>query len=136
MRRYRTADEEARLRCRVVAFLDTAYFDGVKRAKPRHANPSLELVAEIDGRIIGLIDVERETEAGTICSPRAGLAAWTRDDEWVRAWYESVGFARFSPYLHVCLGEQELGGAITSQMRGLRPVSVFAHYAGDELLLG
>jgi len=66
---YRPTDEAQWLRCRVLGFLDTAYFDNVLREKERYANPSIELVAEFDQCIIGLIDVECEAEPGTICSP-------------------------------------------------------------------
>ena len=49
-------------------FSDTAYFDNVVREKERYHHPSLELVAEKNNQIVGLIDIEYEKEPGIICS--------------------------------------------------------------------
>lgn len=71
IRPYRPSDEAQWLQCRVLAFLNTAYFDNVYREKEHYANPSIELVAELDGQIIGLIDIECEEEPSSVCSPPA-----------------------------------------------------------------
>ena len=170
IRPYVGADERAWLECRVLAFLDTAYFDSVEREKEGYDRPSVELVAEVDGRIVGLIDVECEDEPGTVCEDRPGLGgmiwhlavlrdfrrrgiatrlltaaedavraqgikrfeAWTRDDPWVQGWYESRGFEQLFSYLHVYPhGPGEIEGALRSELPGLKPVKVFAHYTGD-----
>lgn len=68
IRPYQESDEIGWLRCRVLAFLDTAYFDNVLNKKEIYDNPSIELVAEVDGKIVGLIDVELEDTPGTVCS--------------------------------------------------------------------
>jgi ribosomal protein S18 acetylase RimI-like enzyme len=68
IRPYQTSDEIGWLRCRVLAFLDTAYYDNVLNKKETYENPSVELVAEINGKIVGLIDVELEERPGTVCS--------------------------------------------------------------------
>lgn len=68
IRSYVPADEAGWLRCRVLAFLETAYFDDVRNEKEQYGNPSIELVAELDGEIVGLLDVECETEPMTVCS--------------------------------------------------------------------
>ena len=73
IRPYVDADERGWLECRVLAFLDTAYFDAVEREKKLYDHPSVELAAEVDGRIVGLIDVECEEEPGTVCEDRPGL---------------------------------------------------------------
>ena len=73
IRAYKPADEQGWLRCRVLAFLDTAYFDSVESEKERYDRPAIELVAEEDGEIVGLLDVECEEELGTVCSARPGL---------------------------------------------------------------
>jgi ribosomal protein S18 acetylase RimI-like enzyme len=52
----------------VLAFLDTAYFDSVFRHKPRYDHPAIELVAELDGTIVGAIDLECEETPGTVCT--------------------------------------------------------------------
>ncbi len=73
IRAYEPTDEQGWLRCRVLAFLDTAYFDSVEREKQRYDRPAIELVAEEGGEIVGLLDVECEEEPGTVCSDRPGL---------------------------------------------------------------
>jgi GNAT superfamily N-acetyltransferase len=73
MRPYVDADERAWVECRVLAFLDSAYFDAVEREKEHYKRPSIELVAEMDGTVVGLIDVECEEEPGTVCEDRPGL---------------------------------------------------------------
>ena len=73
IREYRDTDNLQWVRCRVLSFLDSAYFDNVLREKEHYENPSIELVAEDDGRIVGLIDLEYEKEKGTVCSNRNGL---------------------------------------------------------------
>jgi ribosomal protein S18 acetylase RimI-like enzyme len=73
VRPYRPEDEEGWLRCRVLSFLRSAYFDDVRREKERYERPAIEVVAEEGGAIVGLIDVECEEVAGTVCSDRAGL---------------------------------------------------------------
>ncbi|MHB9058304.1 MAG: GNAT family N-acetyltransferase, partial [Bacillota bacterium] len=75
VREYRPDDERQWLRCRVLAFLDTAYYDNVLREKERYRNPSIELVAESEGSVVGLVDLECETAPGTVCSARPGLGA-------------------------------------------------------------
>jgi len=68
IRPYRESDERGWLRCSVLSFLDTAYFDSVFQRKPRYDHPSIELVADDDGAIVGVIDVECEEEPNTVCS--------------------------------------------------------------------
>ncbi len=71
IRCYEPKDEIGWLRCRVLSFLDTAYFDHVLREKEKYLHPSIELVAEEDNQIVGLIDIEYEKEPGTICSHKS-----------------------------------------------------------------
>jgi GNAT superfamily N-acetyltransferase len=73
IRPYADADERGWLECRVLAFLDSAYYDAVEREKEHYKRPSIELVAEVEGTIVGLIDVECEEEPGTVCEVRPGL---------------------------------------------------------------
>jgi ribosomal protein S18 acetylase RimI-like enzyme len=73
IRPYEAPDEEGWLRCRVLSFLGSAYFDDVRQEKEHYANPAIELVAEEDGELVGLIDVECELEPGTVCEDRPGL---------------------------------------------------------------
>lgn len=45
IRDYQIEDETSWVRCRVLSFLDTAYYDIVAREKERYQHPSIELVA-------------------------------------------------------------------------------------------
>lgn len=168
VRPYRDADEEGWLRCRVLGFLDTAFHDDVRQAKEHYDGPSVELVAESDGMIVGLLDLELEPAAGVLYDTEArggviwhvavhpdfrrrGIAtalvekalelareaglevvqAWTRDDAWVHAWYESCGFVQRYSYLHVYMQPDEAREEVVLRTEGLRPVLAFAHYTGD-----
>jgi ribosomal protein S18 acetylase RimI-like enzyme len=73
VRPYRDEDERGWVVCRVLSFLDTAFFDDVRRSKEHYTRSAIELVAERDGEIVGLIDVECEDEPGTVCEERPGL---------------------------------------------------------------
>ncbi|MEK4080504.1 GNAT family N-acetyltransferase [Solibacillus sp. FSL K6-1126] len=73
IRNYSVTDETGWVRCRTLAFLQTAYFDNVLNKKEHYQNPAIELVAELDGQIVGLIDVEFEKEERTVCSRGEGL---------------------------------------------------------------
>lgn len=73
IRFYRKEDERGWVRCRVLSFLDTAYFDNVLKEKERYENPSIELVAVEEGQIVGLLDIEYEVEEKTVCTKGAGF---------------------------------------------------------------
>ena len=73
IRPYRADDERGWVVCRVLSFLDSAFFDDVRRSKEHYELASIELVAEREGEIVGLIDVECESEPGTLCELRSGL---------------------------------------------------------------
>jgi len=171
IREYEPRDEQGWVRCRTLAFLETAYFDNVLPRKERYDSPAIELVAEKDGLIVGLIDVEYEIEEGAVCSRREGLGgmiwhiavhpdysrqgigrqlllaaekrartldlnrleAWTRDDEWVRQWYQKQDFQLVDAYYHVYFEGDELSGHIQSNSYQLRLVSACAHYIGTEI---
>jgi len=73
VRPYCDSDERSWVVCRVLSFLETGFFDDIRRSKERYEHEAIELVAEIDGEIVGLIDVECESEPGTICEDRPDL---------------------------------------------------------------
>ncbi len=172
IRPYRDDDERGWVLCRVLSFLDTAFHDDVRQAKERYDNQAVELVAEHEGAIVGLLDAECEVEPGTVCEARPGLGAmiwhlavhpdhqrrgiatallreaerrarergierfeaWTRDDEGTRAWYEARGFELVDGYLHVYVELDEgLRDLFPVTADGIRPVTMFAHYVGDDL---
>ena len=77
IRSYEPEDESGWLRCRVLAFLDSAFFDAVEREKERYARPAIELVAEDAGEIVGLLDLEVELEPGVLADrPGRGGMIW------------------------------------------------------------
>lgn len=171
IRPYRDEDERGWVVCRVLSFLDSAFFDDVRRSKEHYEHPAIELVAERGGEIVGLIDVECEEQPGTVCEERSGLGgmiwhlavhpehqrkgiatallheaerrarsrgierfeAWTRDDAGTRAWYEALGFELVYSYLHVYIDlDDGLRDLFPITDDGIRPVTMFAHYTGDD----
>lgn len=133
VREYEASDEREWLLCRLLSFFDSDYYDDVKVAKTQFSNPSLSLVAETDGKITGLIDVEINGGAATIDSLavhpsglRQGIAssllrhalgrlpaevetldAWTRETPSANHWYQAAGFRENYRYLHVYVGEDD-----------------------------
>ncbi|RBM04544.1 GNAT family N-acetyltransferase [Streptomyces sp. PT12] len=129
VRDYRPSDEGSWLRCRVLSFLATAYFDNVLRRKPVMAPPGFSLVAVAsDGSVAGALDVAVQGELATIetvavhpdhqalgigkalvdaarsravAAGATTLDAWTRDDPATLGWYAARGFAESEHYLHV-----------------------------------
>ena len=73
IRHYNPKDEMGWLRCRVLAFLDTAYFDNVLNKKEEYQNPAIELVALHNNQIVGLLDIEHDTEERAVCTKGSGL---------------------------------------------------------------
>lgn len=67
IRKYRNYDEKKWLLARHWSFLDSSYFDDVLKSKENYSNPSISLVAEVDGEIVGFIDVEYEKNIGDVC---------------------------------------------------------------------
>ncbi|WP_066716268.1 GNAT family N-acetyltransferase [Clostridium sp. Marseille-P299] len=74
-RDYVKEDEEGWIRCRVISFLDCSYFDDIKKEKETYENPSISLVAEENGVIVGFIDVEYETSTGDVCYIKGDIGA-------------------------------------------------------------
>lgn len=75
VREYQNSDETGWVRCRVISFLDSSYYDDIKREKPKYNHPSICLVAEDDNKIIGFIDVEYEENIGEVCYLKGELGA-------------------------------------------------------------
>ena len=153
IRAYRPADEPSWLRCRVLAFLQTGYFDDVRTEKPP-VDGGLELVAVDGDDVVGLLDVSIDVPAATIesvavdpqrCRQGIGTAlleraleelrrlgvrrveAWTREDEPANRWYRRNGFREAERYLHVYAnGREEADRAVTAEP-GLVAVHAFLH---------
>lgn len=148
-------DDDARgwLECRLLSFLDTAYFDDVKTEPTVFEGSAIRLVADVDGVVAALIDVELDGDTATIDTiavhpshQRDGLAtallraaierlpdevatidAWTRDDTGANAWYAAQGFSVRHRYLHVYKQWDEPDDGWTSPAGLSAPVIAFAH---------
>jgi ribosomal protein S18 acetylase RimI-like enzyme len=160
IRDYEPADEQGWLRCRLLSFLGTAYFDDVMTAKQ---SPGLgaELVAVQGSTIVGVLDLSVDGDLATIdtiavhpdhqhlgtgtlllrqARQRAAalgavtIDAWTRDDEATLRWYRARGFRESSHYLHVYADHYTDAGEparAVSSRPGLTPIKVFLHATRD-----
>jgi GNAT superfamily N-acetyltransferase len=156
IRDYERAEEQAWLRCRVLSFLGTAYFDDVMTAKKTPA-VGAELVAVDSGALVGVLDLSVDGELATIdtigvhpdhqgrgigtqlfelaCFRAASLGAttieaWTRDDEATLRWYRARGMSESRHYLHVyadCYTEAGEPSEAVRARPGLLPMRVFLH---------
>lgn len=73
IRAYMPSDEQGWLRCRVISFLDCSYWNDVKTSKERYSHPTVSLVAQERGQIVGLLDVELDSD--DIAYPDCGRGA-------------------------------------------------------------
>ncbi|MGB9036342.1 MAG: GNAT family N-acetyltransferase [Paeniglutamicibacter sp.] len=153
IREYQPADERGWLECRLLSFLDSNYYDDVRTDRSDIEAPNLSLVAEDNGTIVGLIDIELDGDAATIDSiavhPGArqqGMAsalldealarlpsgtrtldAWTREDAAANGWYQRNGFEEAYRYLHVYKGYSEPNDGFQCPEGLSRPVLAFMH---------
>ena len=156
IRDYRPADEQAWLRCRVLSFMGTAYFDDVMTAKQSPAIGA-ELVAVEGGAVVGILDFSMDGGLATIdtigvhpdhqhqgigtmlfelARIRAAalgattIDAYTRDDEATLRWYRARGFTESDHYLHVYANyyanADEPAEAVEPRP-GLLPIKIFLH---------
>lgn len=127
IREYQPNDELSWLRCRLLAFFDTSYYDDIKRSKTVYDNPSISLVAEVNLEIVGFIDIECQNDKATIWDlgvlpeyrrlsiatklfneakervRRMGIKkieVWTQDDIEANNWYQKQGFVLKFTYLN------------------------------------
>lgn len=68
---YKSSNETEWLYCRVLSFLKTAYYNDVLTSKPSYKNPAIELVAILENKVVGLLDIEIESKPKDICSSEA-----------------------------------------------------------------
>jgi ribosomal protein S18 acetylase RimI-like enzyme len=154
IRPYLGTDRDAWLRCRLLSFFGTEYYDDVVVERPVLEPPALALVADQDGSVIGLMDVAVEGDAATIevvavhpVHARRGVAtalldgvlpwlhdqgvrtldAWTRGDEAANGWYRARGFTENHRYLHVYKEWDDPDDGFTSPAGLSAPVRAFCH---------
>lgn len=150
IRDYEPADEPSWLRCRVLGFLATSYYDDVWQAKRR---TDLELVALDGDSVVGVLDVSVSGAKATIDNvvvhpdhqgrgiatallsealrrlERCGvtsLDAWTREDRPALDWYARNGFMESSSYLHVHASADEVDTVVVVKY-GLTAAGAFLH---------
>ena len=73
IRNYISSDEAGWVRCRLLSFLDSSYYDDIATSKETYKHPSLCLVAEVGDVIVGFIDIEYEKNVGDVCSLKGKL---------------------------------------------------------------
>ncbi len=153
IREYQPSDETGWLECRVLSFLDTDYYDDVRTDRSSIQAPCLSLVAESEGKVVGLIDIEMDGTTATIDSlavhpvaRQEGLAsvlldealdrlppemreldAWTREDAAANSWYKENGFVEAYRYLHVYKSHEDPDEGFQSPVGLSRPVGAFMH---------
>lgn len=153
VRTYQSTDEPRWLRCRLLSFFTSAYYDDVVTHRPDDPGLLVRLVATEGDDLIGLIDVDVDDTAATIdciavhpdrqrqgvgnallTAARAALPdavrtldAWTRDDPAANGWYRARGFVENHRYLHVYKDHDEPveGFVVPSGVRG--PIKAFLH---------
>lgn len=67
IREYKEEDRQSWIRCRVLAFLDSSYFDDVQNFREEYKNPAVRMVAVENGQVVGFLDCEYERQPGDIC---------------------------------------------------------------------
>jgi ribosomal protein S18 acetylase RimI-like enzyme len=153
IRDYLDTDEASWLRCRVLGFLNTSYYDDVWRVHPESTD-GWSLVAATDGQVIAICEASSAPHGATIDTivvhpdhQRTGLGsalveelirrlqrsgvsqldAWTRDDPGTLAWYQACGFEVRYRYLHVFAESEAEMKAAATVSPGLIPRSGFFH---------
>lgn len=76
IRKYVDSDEQKWLHCRVVSFLNCSYWNDVKTSKEKYDKPSISYVAEEDGVIVGLIDIEINSDDLVYKDKGKGAIIW------------------------------------------------------------
>ncbi|GAA1397463.1 GNAT family N-acetyltransferase [Luteococcus peritonei] len=152
IRNYIPSDEPSWLRCRVLAFLATSYFDDVWTSRPDDSQ--VQLVAVEGEVVVGILDLcldgglatidticvhpdHQHRGIGTALLRRAlellpeqirTLDAWTRDDADTLRWYRSRGFTESEHYLHVHKAwDEPAGQGWTAPAPLSAPVTAFCH---------
>lgn len=151
LRAYQPADEQSWLRCRLLSFLGTCYYDDVLTRRPK--SPAVQLVALHEEVVVGVLDIEIEEQLATIDTiavhpdhQHRGIAsalldraraelpaslttldAWTREDVAAHAWYRATGFSESEHYLHVYKSGTDPDDGWLSPSHLTSPLTAFCH---------
>ncbi|GAA5020613.1 GNAT family N-acetyltransferase [Actinopolymorpha pittospori] len=155
IRPYQRSDAASWLRCRLLSFFSTNYYDDVAVERPRYAAPAIQRVAVVDEAVVGLIDVAVAGAKATIevlaVHPehaRRGLGTallhsvltelrdagavetldvWTREDVPANRWYLRSGFTEAFSYLHVYKSHEDDAAGFQSPAGLDPPLTAFVH---------
>lgn len=153
IRSYQDSDAASWLRCRLLSFFTTNYYDDVVVDRPRYVNPAIQRVAVVGETVVGLLDVAMADSNATIevlavhpDHQRRGIAtsllhsvcpelrnrhgvetldAWTREDLAANQWYLRSGFTEAFSYLHVYKGHEDDAAGFQSPAGLSPPVTAF-----------
>jgi len=70
IRQYDPSDEEEWIKCHFLCYYDSIYFDELIKLKPRYEGLAIQLVASVDMKITGILDIEIEQESGEFSSEK------------------------------------------------------------------
>lgn len=78
IRKYEITDENEWVKCRVLSFLDSSYYNDVLTHRENYSNEAICFVAEENDKIIGLIEAEIENQVGDLCvaGNKIGAVIW------------------------------------------------------------
>lgn len=154
IREYADVDAHAWLRCRLLSFFTTQYYDDVVVERPRYDAPAIELVAVVGPSLVGLLDIEITDRTATIeviavhpdytgrgigtallehaipdlmTGGIKTLDAWTREDAAANAWYLARGFVENYRYLHIHKEWDEHDSGFESPPGLSRPIRALVH---------
>ncbi len=149
IRNYVDRDEPSWLRCRVLSFLSTSYFDDVVVQKPPVGSLGFEVVAvDVFESVVGVMDtvvdgtvatidtlavhpdhqhrgIARALLAHTIAQAQARaltvISAWTRDEPAALGFYRANGLMEADHYLHVFATRHADGGELDRAIEAMNP---------------